>query len=395
MIIMSLRTNLVQTVKFANSLRSRTNIVSRGVLASSQRVPVTVPTGDAASDMSKAERVALRQTIDKLFGSPTVSGGWVGGFPAALRQLFPTLGDHATLLNLIAEDGSDVIDVCIDEGKLVTVHFRDGNPPIGMNSVIVKSDHINALIETLRRDEDVLAATGRMGIPGTLHRVSVLHDFEGKVVGLTWRIGRDVDLHESLSDELKTFLALGKSVLFFGHPGAGKTTILRAAAAYVADCVPRRTVAVDATGEIGGYAAQPIGIGANTRRMCVSPGKSHGDAMLEVIRNHSPQTMIVDEIMTRGEAGLVQTCRARGIQLLATVHAGGLADVVENPIFADLMGGSQSAAISDAVAMRKGGAKFVRSRKHPAVFDGAYDVKNKTLFTNVDNFVDKYYDQKV
>jgi len=386
--MMSLRTN---PFRFANKFHSRTMYATRAV--NGVRVATRVNTSQRTmSDITPAESSSLKQTIAKLFGQPIVSDGWVGGFPGALRQVFPSNKDHANLLELISLDDSDVVDICFDLGRHVTVHFRDGAPPLAMNSLVVDTGHLLGLVETLRRNEDVLTATGRMGIEGTLHRVSVLNDFEGHITGLTWRVGREVSLHDSLTDELKGFLAMGKSVLFFGHPGAGKTTTLRGAATYMADCVPRRTVVVDATGELAGWGAQPIGIGTNTRRMCVSPGKSHGDVMLEVIRNHTPQVMVVDELMTRGEAGLVQTCRARGIQLLATVHAGGLADVVENPVFAELMGGSQSAAVSDTVAMRKGGAKFTRARKHPAVFDGAYDVQTKTLFTNMDDFVDKYYE---
>jgi stage III sporulation protein SpoIIIAA len=100
----------------------------------------------------------------------------------------------------------------------------------------------------------------------------------------------------------------------------------------------------------------------------------------------------VDELVTRGEAGLVQTCHARGVQVVATVHADSLANVVENPVFAELMGGHQSAAVSDATAQRHGGAKFVRSRRHPPVFDGAYDVETKTLYRDLGDFVDSYFE---
>jgi len=398
---------LTTTQMFANHVRSRIMLpIQRGVPTAS-RVPWRVPRPSgvpmviqrAMSETGEGHRSAvtledtssLKRSISRLFGEPVLDGGWVGGFPGSLHQVFQTDTDHANLINLVADPDSDVVDVCFDLGRCVTIHFRTGTPLV-MNSKTINAKILAAMIDTLRCDEDVLAATGRMGIEGTLHRVSVLNDFDGTVSGLTWRIGREVSFHDVLTDELKGYLALGKSVLFFGRPGAGKTTALRGAATYLGDCVPKRTIAVDATGELGGWGAQSIGIGMNTRRMCVAPGKSHGDAMLAAIRNHTPQTLIVDEIMTRSEAALAQTCRARGIQLVATCHASGLADVVENPVFNDLMGGSQSAAVSDAMAQRKGGAKFVRSRKHPPVFDGAYDVETKTLYTNVGSFVDRYFE---
>lgn len=324
--------------------------------------------------------------IAKLFGKNTD----VGGFPAALRNVFDTSTDHANLVNLTADVDSTVIDVCFDVGRNVTVHFRTG-PPLTMQSKTIDATIIGSLTESMTVADDVFAATGRMGIEGTLHRVSALNDFDGTISGLTWRIGREVSFHDVLTDELKGYLALGKSILFFGRPGAGKTTTLRGAATYLGDCAPRRTIVVDATGELGGCGSEPIGIGTNTRRMCVAPGKSHGDAMMAAIRNHTPQALIVDEIMTRSEAALVQTCRARGIQLVATCHASGLADVVENPVFADLMGGNQNAAVSDASATQRG-SKFVRARKHAPVFDGAYDVETKTLYPNLSQFVDEYFE---
>ena len=365
--------------------------VSVGVSVVAQRAISETGGGHQQSAVTSGDTSSLKQSISQLFGEPVLDGGWVGGFHGALRHVFPTDTDHANLINLVADPDSDVVDVCFDLGRCVTVHFRTGTPLV-MNSKLIDAKILAAMIDTLRCDEDVLAATGRMGIPETLHRVSILTDFDGLVSGLTWRVGREVSLHETLTADLKTFLALGKSVILFGKPGVGKTTTLRGAAAYLADHVPRRTVVVDATGELGGYATQSIGIGANTRRMCVAPGKTHGDTMLEVIRNHTPQAMVVDELMTRGEAALVQTCHARGVQILATVHADTLSNVVENPVFNDLMGGSQSAAVSDAMAQRKGGAKFVRSRKHPPVFDGAYDVETKTLYTDLASFVDRYFE---
>ena len=367
---------------FANRVCSRT------IVHSSRSIARTIvhPCRSIARTKKTSASSTEGALIAKLFGQ----NAGAGGFPIALRNVFDTSTDHANLVNLVADADSDVIDVCFDLGRNVTIHFRTG-PPLTLQSKTIDATIIGSLAESMTTCDDVFAATGRMGIEGTLHRVSALNDFDGTISGLTWRIGREVSFHEVLTDDLKGYLALGNSVLFFGRPGAGKTTALRGAATYLGDCVPKRTIVVDATGELGGWSAQPIGIGMNTRRMCVSPGKSHGDAMMAAIRNHTPQALIVDEIMTRSEAALAQTCRARGIQLVATCHASGLADVVENPVFADLVGGSQNAAISDASAAQRG-SKFVRARKHAPVFDGAYDVETKTLYPNLSKFVDEYFE---
>ena len=64
----------------------------------------------------------------------------------------------------------------------------------------------------------------RSGIAGTLHRISAIRNRQGKVVGLTCRIGRVVTGTIAC---IKDFVLQNKSILFLGRPGVGKTTKLK------------------------------------------------------------------------------------------------------------------------------------------------------------------------
>lgn len=58
-----------------------------------------------------------------------------------------------------------------------------------------------------------LGGDNRAGIAGTLHRVSVIRNKKGKVIGLTCRVGRPVSEIDMVSD----LLEYGKSILFLGR----------------------------------------------------------------------------------------------------------------------------------------------------------------------------------
>ena len=82
----------------------------------------------------------------------------------------------------------------------------------------------------------------RAGIERTLHRISAIRNRNGKIVGLTCRIGRAV---YGTIEIINDFVESGKSILIMGRPGIGKTTMLREAARVLADDMGKRVVVVD------------------------------------------------------------------------------------------------------------------------------------------------------
>ena len=70
----------------------------------------------------------------------------------------------------------------------------------------------------------------RAGIEKTLHRISAIRSRQGKVLGLSIRVGRAVIGAIQLIEDL---ISEGKNLLILGPPGVGKTTKLREAARFL------------------------------------------------------------------------------------------------------------------------------------------------------------------
>ena len=304
------------------------------------------------------------------------------------RHMIPDSDMFSNFMAMVtSNDQPRVIDVAFDVNKPIVLHY-DGHPPHKIHGTNVTPGDIDSLLEASSVEEHVIRSTGRAGIHGTLHRLSILYDLDGSASGLTLRVGRHVPMHEVLPDTLTPYIESGKSILLFGHPGSGKTTLLRAISEYAGDVASRRTTVVDASGELGGTGTNVLGM--FTRRMCTPPGHDMASTMLQAIRNHTPQCLIVDELVNISDASAAQTCSMRGIQLIASVHARDIDSLLKNPIFRDkLFGGIQQAAIGDTEAKMLG-SKFVKERKSDPVFDVAFDCSTRTVYESLVDIIDEH-----
>src|SRR5215210_9078945 len=111
-----------------------------------------------------------------------------------------------------------LIEVVLDLGRRPEARFPDSEVTllpreIGEADIAHVVEHIGSFGDD-----------NRAGIERTLHRISAIRNRNGKIVGLTLRIGRAVF---GTIDIISDFVETGKSILIMGRPGIGKTTMLR------------------------------------------------------------------------------------------------------------------------------------------------------------------------
>ncbi len=261
------------------------------------------------------------------------------------------------------QDGilDDAIEIVLDIGRIPEVRIGNGKI-VYLGSDTVVSDDINFIVEKIPE----FTSDNRSGIAGTLHRISAIRNRQGKIIGLTMRIGRVITGTIAC---IKDFVMQNKSILFLGRPGVGKTTKLREISRLVADEIGKRVVVVDTSNEIAGdgdVAHPAIG---KARRMQVSQPEFQKDVMIEAVENHTPEVIVVDEIGTELEAQAARTIAERGVMLIATAHGNTLENIIKNPQMSDLVGGVSSVTLGDDEAKHRGCQKTVLEREKQPTFD--------------------------
>ncbi|KAM1169081.1 hypothetical protein PS2_030657 [Malus domestica] len=166
----------------------------------------------------------------------------------------------------------------------------------------------------------------KKSISRTLHRISAIRNRRGVIIGLTCRVGRAISGSAVL---LRDLVQDGGSLLLIGPPGGGKTTMIRM-----------------------NYITMQLAIDLVV--------------LIEVVENHMPQVIVIDEIGTKLEALAARKIARRGIQLVATAHGVTIENLIMNPSLEMFVGGIQSVTLGDEEASRQGVQKTVQERKGPA-----------------------------
>lgn len=300
------------------------------------------------------------------------------GLPQFLDILPPVVREK--LQNTPEIDG--LVEVVLDYGRPAEARYRDRVDR--MPNVIVSEHDIDYVVKSIGE----FGEDNRAGIERTLHRISCIRNRQGKIVGLTCRVGRALEGTIDIIDDL---VRSGKSILLLGRPGVGKTTKLREVARVLADEVEKRVVIVDTSNEIAGDGDVPHpGIGYARRMQVKNPIQQH-QVMIEAVENHMPEVIVIDEIGTEMEALAARTINERGVQLIGTAHGQTLENLMLNPTLADLIGGIQAVTLSDDEARRRGTQKTVLERKAPPTFDVVIellDYDKLAVHSNVQKTVD-------
>jgi stage III sporulation protein SpoIIIAA len=146
--------------------------------------------------------------------------------PDDLRVLLAALPPEIVQAIDALPDREALIEVVLDLGRRPEARYPDREVTL-LEREIGEAD-LQYVVEHIGSFGD----DNRAGIERTLHRISAIRNRNGKVVGLTCRIGRAVyGTIEIIAD----FVETGKSILIMGRPGIGKTTMLREAARVLAD----------------------------------------------------------------------------------------------------------------------------------------------------------------
>jgi len=265
-------------------------------------------------------------------------------------------------------DREALIEVVLDLGRRPEARFPNDEVTL-LEREITEAD-IAFVVDHIGTFGD----DNRAGIERTLHRISAIRNRNGKIVGLTCRIGRAVyGTIEIISD----FVETGKSILIMGRPGIGKTTMLREAARVLADDLGKRVVVVDTSNEIAGDGDIPHPAIGKARRMQVRTPSMQHEVMIEAVENHMPQVIVIDEIGTELEAAAARTIAERGVQLIGTAHGNNLDNLMLNPTLSDLIGGIQSVTLGDEEARRRRTQKSVLERKAPPTFDAIVEIQDR------------------
>src|SRR5438874_8911821 len=288
--------------------------------------------------------------------------------PAELDQLFQALPPHINRAVKRLDHQGLLLEIVLDLGREPEARFPDHE--VILDETPVTSEDLEFVATRVGSFGD----DNRAGIERTLHRISAIRNRNGKIVGLTCRIGRAV---YGTIEIIEDFVETGKSILIMGRPGIGKTTMLREAARVLADDFNMRVVVVDTSNEIAGDGDIPHpAIGKAGRMQVRTPSLQH-EVMIEAVENHMPQVIVIDEIGTELEAQAARTIAERGVQLIGTAHGNTLDNLMLNPTLSDPIGGIQSVTLGDEEARRRRSQKSALERKAPPTFDVVIEIQDR------------------
>jgi len=341
-------------------------------LMADQNQSLTASNQNLTMTLSNSRDEALADLRDRLANDesdPTIPG--TEAVPLGANQMRVT-DNLAQLLEILPpalraaleqdDLSTGLIEIVMDLGRIAEARFADGravwlreDTPVTAEDI----DFVTTRVGSFGKDN-------RAGIERTLHRISAIRNRQGRIVGLTCRIGRAV---YGTIDIIRDVVESGKSILMLGRPGRGKTTKLREVARVLSDEFKKRVIIVDTSNEIAGDGDIPHpAIGRARRMQVIEPDDQHA-VMIEAVENHMPEVVVIDEIGVEQEAFAARTIAERGVQLVGTAHGNSLENLLMNPTLSDLVGGIQAVTLSDEEAKKRGTQKTVLERKAPPTFE--------------------------
>src|SRR5437763_14841104 len=153
-----------------------------------------------------------------------------------LAQLLAVLPPHICDPLQALHDRRELLEVVMDLGREPEARMPGREVVLSTHSVT--EEDIDYVVQRI----GVFGDDNRAGIERTLHRISAIRNREGRIVGITCRVGRAVFGTITI---IRDIVESGRSILMMGRPGVGKTTLLREAARVLADDLRKRVMIVD------------------------------------------------------------------------------------------------------------------------------------------------------
>lgn len=182
-----------------------------------------------------------------------------------------------------------------------------------------------------------LSGGHRLGITGTADvRNGGIHGFR-TLSSLCLRVAHPV---RGMADDLARRLfarTVPNSALILSPPGGGKTTLLRELLRLASDRYGLRPSLADERSEVAGLwnGVPQLDVGAHTD---VLDGCPKAQGLMLLLRSMNPQLLAVDEITAREDILALSSAANCGVAVLATAHAGSVAELHQRPLYRELMG---------------------------------------------------------
>lgn len=190
------------------------------------------------------------------------------------------------------------------------------------------SHSLHSCQHAIRQGYITIAGGSRVGLCGTAVMQETSLETVRAVSGLNIRIASErIGCAEPLVSTLGTALYRG-GILIAGAPASGKTTILRDLSRIIGKT--RRLCILDERGEIAAVrdGMPQFTLGEQTD---VFDGYPKAQGISIAVRVMSPELLICDELGAEDEADALLQSLNTGVQIIASAHAGSLAELKARP----------------------------------------------------------------